>query len=65
MHGGERTCPELQGYLEEKMYWKENANVKGDVGRGRIMMAPWLTSTRPGHANKTVRKDHPGVFMNI
>lgn len=50
------TCLELQECLEEKMYLKENGNVKVDVGRGRIKMAPWLISTRPGHANKTVRE---------
>lgn len=65
MHGGEKTCPELQGCLEEKRYWKENGNVKANVGPARIMMAPWLTSTRPGHANKTVREHHPDVFMYI
>lgn len=46
------TCLELQGYLEEKMYLKENGNVRVDVGRARIKMAPWLISTKPGHANK-------------
>ena len=65
MHGDEKTCPELQGYLEEKRYWKENENVRADVGPGRIMMAPWLISTRPGHANETIREHHPVVFMRI
>ena len=65
MHGGEKTCPELQGCLEEKMYWKENENVGADVGPAMIMMAPWLISTRPGHAKETIREHHPVVFMNI
>ena len=65
MHGDEKTCPELQECSEEKTYWKENENVRANVGPVRIMMAPWLISTRPGHANKTVREHHPVVFMKI
>ena len=47
------------------MYWKENENVRGDVGPARIMMVPWLISTRLGHANKIIRERIPVVFMNI
>jgi hypothetical protein len=56
VHGGEKTCPELQGCLEERMYWKENENVRADEGPGRIMMGPWLISTRPGHASISIRR---------
>ena len=65
MHGDEKTCPELQGCLEEKMCWKGNGNVRVDVGPARIKMAPWLISTKLGHANKTVRKHYLAVFVNI
>lgn len=66
MHEYEKTCPERQGYLEEKRCLRGNGSVKADVGPAMIMMVPWLISTRPGHAIRNIyKKRYAVLFVKI